>query len=449
VTSTTLDRQLAAITGLVQLEKRVRHTRDAQEFGFLAVNETKSLVLYRQAALWRAEAGRGSVLAVSGLALPEADAPYVTWLTRACRRLAEADAGNAPRPVAARDLPESEAREWADWLPVHGLWLPLADPAGHRLGALLLARDAAWSEAERHLLAYVADAYGHAWALLQARRSSRGAWRTRRGNRLTLGLLAVAIAAGAVPMRQSALAPAEVVARAPSVVRAPFDGVVDHVAVEPNQPVEAGQLLLALDPTRLRHRLEVARKAREVADAELRQASQQAVVDVRSKTALPVLQGQLEQHTAEVDYLESLLKRIEIRAPRAGIAIFDDVNDWIGKPLTTGERILMVAAPEDTELELHLPVAEAFALGRDAEIALFLNADPHHPVAARLTWASYRPVTTPEGILAYRLKARFAEGQSPVRIGMKGTARVYGDTSFLAYAALRRPLSAVRQWLGL
>jgi hypothetical protein len=38
---------------------------------------------------------------------------------------------------------------------------------------------------------------------------------------------------------------------------------------------------------------------------------------------------------------------------------------------------------------------------------------------------------------------------SPVRLGLRGSARLDGQEVSLGYFLLRRPISAVRQWLGL
>ena len=51
-------------------------------------------------------------------------------------------------------------------------------------------------------------------------------------------------------------------------------------------------------------------------------------------------------------------------------------------------------------------------------------------------------------VLAYRLKARLTGEELP-RIGLKGTARIYGEPVPLAYAVFRRPFAALRQWAGL
>jgi len=52
--------------------------------------------------------------------------------------------------------------------------------------------------------------------------------------------------------------------------------------------------------------------------------------------------------------------------------------------------------------------------------------------------------------MAYRLRARFVDddGATPPRVGLKGTAKLYGETVPLAVYLFRRPLAAIRQHLG-
>ena len=71
--------QLLRLAALVQLEQRARLATPA-ELAFVIVNETHGLLAYRQAVLF--DAG-GRVEAVSGVALPDADGPYLQWLARA------------------------------------------------------------------------------------------------------------------------------------------------------------------------------------------------------------------------------------------------------------------------------------------------------------------------------------------------------------------------------
>jgi multidrug efflux pump subunit AcrA (membrane-fusion protein) len=78
------------------------------------------------------------------------------------------------------------------------------------------------------------------------------------------------------------LAPGELVAAQPAVLRAPMDGVVEQIHVQPNEMVKQGQLLFNLDEAQLASRLEVSEQALQTAEAEYRQFAQLALGDVRS-----------------------------------------------------------------------------------------------------------------------------------------------------------------------
>lgn len=442
-----VEAQLFGLSTLVQLVKRARHAATVQELGFIVVNETHALVPYRQAVLWQSEgSGRGKLVAISGTPVIERNAPFTLWLKRAFAKLDTGEA-SAPVPVGAASLPGSLGQEWSEWLPAHGLWVPLRH-ADKPLGALLLARDQAWSEGDRHLIAELADGYAQASAVLRGRRRAWFGW--MRGRRTVLKLAAAAALIGVMwlPISLSALAPAEVVALNPVIVRAPLDGVVDQFKVQPNQEVAEGQLLLELDRRVIENKLEIANKALQVAEAEYRQAAQQALFDDKSRAQLAVLRGRMDQRRADATYTHSLLDRIQVTASRPGLALFSDPNEWVGRPVSIGERLLEIADPAQVEFEIWLPVGDAIALQPGAEVEFFLNVAPDSPLSGRLRLASYEAAQSPAGVLGYRLKAeRLGEGPPP-RIGLRGTAKVYGDRVTLFYYLMRRPLAAARQLVG-
>ena len=444
-----LQGQVATLSLLAQVTRRARHAATVEELAFLAANETHGLVPYRQAALWRRDrAGIGRVLSVSGTPMIERNAPFPMWLEQVMAAFDSRRRDASPLAVVASDLPADLVEDWAEWLPAHALLVPLSG-GGEVRGALLLARDPPWQEGDARLLGEVADAYGHAWAALDRRHRLRP-WRLlmRRERWLAIALAALVFGAMWIPVRQSALAPAEIVPLEPTVVRAPLDGVVERIVVEPNQDVAAGQTLLTLDPTQIRNRLDVARKARDVAEAEYRQAAQQAAFDDKSRQQLTILKGRAEQRQADVTYAESLLARIQVKAEQPGIAVFDDPNDWTGRPVRIGERILTIADPAKAEIEVRLPVADAINLEPGAKVALFLNIAPERRIDATLRYASYEATVAPDGALSYRLKATLAGTSAPPRIGLKGTAEIYGQKVSLFYYLMRRPLAALRQMTG-
>jgi hypothetical protein len=470
-----------ALATLLDLSRRARQASSEAELGFLLVNDTLPLAPYRQAALWRADRG---LQALSGLVQPEANAPYAQWLKGLAGHLktagtAQATAGLEPggpstgadaspsnqgaRPFTAQDLPEPLAREWAEWWPAHGLWLPLsgtAQPAHPIQAALLLARDEPWSDAETALLSEWGSTWWH--ALLALRRSQKRPW-WRPWGRDTAGALdtrrawwnrpflvaAVALAAASfVPVRLSVLAPGELVPVNPLIVRAPLDGVVDVFHVKPNQQVKKGEPLFGFDEALIQSRLDVANQALATASTEYRQTMQQALTDPRVRPQLATLTGRIQEKRAEVSYLREQLTRARVLAPQDGVALFDDPSEWIGKPVTVGERILRIAATGDVEVEAWLPLADAIALEPGAPLQLYLNARPLEPVSARLRYMAHDAVQRPDGSYAYRVRATL-DAATAHRVGLKGTAKLQGEWVPAIWWVMRRPVSTLRSTLGL
>jgi len=441
--SDALQRQLQAMALLSQLQRKARSAQTPEELGFVIVNETRMLLEYRQAALWVNQPS-ARVRAVSDVAMLDAQAPYIVFLDSLCRQQYDKDDVSKPIWVSATELPEAMRKEWQQWLAPHAIYLPLM-AFGKVVGGLLLVREQKWQEAEAVLLAELGDAYGHAWRALQP---AEAWWRRLAGrNTLTRWLLGVAVLL-MLPLRQSVVAPAEVVAYQPTVIRAPLQAVVDQFYTQPNQSVDPQQVLLTLENTDISNRLEISRKALAVAEAEYRKTAQQAMFDQKSKADMAVLKAQIDQQRAEVDYMQDQMRRSQIKAPHAGVAIFSDVHDWIGRPVALGEKILLLADPERVELEIHLPVADLIELTDGAEAVMFLNVEPQHPLDAKVYSVSYQAELGADNVLFYKVKAHIGEAKPAPRIGLKGTAKLYGQRVTLFYYLFRRPLAALRQWLG-
>src|SRR3569832_2150646 len=149
---------------LLHLHRRARQVGSCAELDFIAVNEAHELAPYRQAVLWLEGEG---VSTLSGVATPEANAPYVLWLNRLLRRLAQ-KISLSPCPVDRAQLSDEDMRECNEWLPAFGIWGPV--PAqGHRFrgGGLLFARDLPWTADELAMLEDWAEEWSHARAARQ------------------------------------------------------------------------------------------------------------------------------------------------------------------------------------------------------------------------------------------------------------------------------------------
>lgn len=436
---------LLSLSLLLQLQRRVRRA-EAGELPFIFVNETRAVVPYRQAVFWKqALDGSWSVAAVSGLAAPDAGAPFVQWLSLLGNAMRRTPGHASITPIDRSTLPSAIGESWAEWLPAGGLWLPL--PAADSLaGALALFRDEPFRKDEIELLGHLSEAYGQCLASQSPRKKFQiltpalKSWRLWLTAAFCLFLL--------FPIRQSVLVPAEVTPLQPAHIRVGIDGVVKKLFVAPNQQVAPGEKLLSLEDDHLRTRLVVARKNLEIARAELQQTQQLSLVDSRSKIRLPMLQGRLEQLLAEVELVESQLARVVTVSPVAGVAVFDDPDVWLGRPVSLGQKIMEVADPSRVQLEITLPMSETLPLRQGERLLFFPNISPHTPLPGTLTFIGYQASETPDAGLAFTLRASFAPGETLPRLGLRGTAKLYGERMPLVILLLRRPFLQVRQWLG-
>lgn len=274
----------------------------------------------------------------------------------------------------------------------------------------------------------------------------RLSWVSRR---VVAGSVAAGLLLLFVPVPMSALAPVEVAPREALIVTSGVEGVIRSVEVEPNAPIKSGQLLVSLSDTVLRNRAEIAEREVLVADTKLKKASQLAFVDARGRHDMAIARSELELKLAERDYARELLGRAEIRAERDGVAFFADKRDLVGRPVGVGEKLMEVADPARSEFRIDLPVADAIVLRDGARIKIFLDADPLNAIEARLERASYKSAMREGQQLAFRLVASVTEAGANVRLGARGTAQVFSDRVPLGFYLLRRPISALRQWIGL
>lgn len=428
-----------AFAQFIALERQARQADSVERLAFAMVNDGQALFAFRHAALLIA----GKVRALTGVSVVEPNAPFVAFIERACVELQRQGLLDAPAAVDAERLSEQTRVDQRELSLAQAFWLPLRDRQGVLFGGLWLAREQPWGAAEQALLGALGDAYGHAWSALQPRLPLRLRWPRRR--------IALAIGAAALllllPLRQSVLAPAEVVPRGGLVIAAPLDGVIAQVVVRPNQTVKRGDLLVRFDATTLKAQADVAERALAVAEAELKANSQRAFQDAESAARLDLLAARVEQKRAERDYARDLLARSEVHAEQDGVAVFADAERWTGKPVRTGERLMEIADPRSAELRIELPAGNVMHLESGAEVALFLDNQPLTSLPAHLQRIGYEAEAVPSGGLAYRLVAGFDEAAP--RIGLRGTAKLYGARAPLGYYLLRRPLTALRQTLGL
>ena len=441
-------RRTKRLEALLALEAGVRDTTSLRALIYFIANETIAVVPAKLAIVWRQGLnGNVTVEAVSSLASHEQNAPAIVWLQNEIRKalkcrerdvcvsLVELDLGTAPAPGFS--IPNGMLGSWNT-------------KAGGQAGFLLLDT-ASFSGSKVETANRVCMTYAHAWRVHEPNAAQlMTGLRSRKALGLACLLMIVALF---IPVPLAVLTPAEVVARDPVIVAAPVSGVVDDVLRTPNMMVEEGELLFTLNRAEFANRLKIAEEEFRVATARFRRASQSSFGDGEGKREMALLAAEAQLARARAEDAELALKRSTVRASKTGLLLFSSRDDWIGKPVSTGERIMQIAQPDKVSIRIELPVADAVGFAEDARVRFFPDADPLSPRDARLARISYRAMPADSGVLAFDARAipvlNPDKDEGPaLRIGERGTAQITGETVSLGYFLFRKPLSALRQWTG-
>ena len=438
---------------LLEFQRKLQHCKSMRELNFVVVNDSFSVLQYDQAVIWHYDVrGNIDIRAVSGLAEIASDTPYVQWLAKAIQFILT----NHPNAVAAfpyAEFPDGLAEDGREWVHEYILHCSLLSPEGKVLGGLFLNRHNAFEEQEQAVAGWMASSSAFAlWAWRQNSKNMEHVTRAfgNRSVRYVAGAACVLVTLLMfVPIRLSALAPAEITPIKPFPITAPVDGVIGKIIIQPNQVVKADEAVAELDDTSIRNRLAVATKAFDTASSDYQRAVNKSFNDEQSKGELLVLGSKVQEKSAEVAYLTELLERLRITAPQGGIAIFSDAEDLRGRPVQTGERIMVVADPSLVGVTVYLSPDDAVELDVGGEVTVYLNIAPLSPLKAKIIQSSYEATVQPDNSIAYVIKAALEPGAGLPRIGNKGTAKVYGKDVSLGYYLMRKPILFLRRSLGI
>ena len=449
---------VGSVTALLNFEHKLRQASSPAQLYHTVVNLLHQCVPFTQSILLLGD-DEQSLNAVAASDIPTLDytSPFVTLAERLCSQLNTKDSSHPLQSYTPDDVDDALQSDWQSLSPDQLLKIPLhvAADNGRFIGVLLLFRENNWTGEEYLILSRLADTIAHALRLYSRhtplkQRARRILKQLRRPKIATVTAL-VLCGSMLIPVRLSALAPYKVIPGDPVIVSAPLNGTVKQVSVQPNQPVQPGDLLVQLEDTALASEYDVAQQALLVARAELKTVQQSGFLDPAKKARLAELESKVRLRQAEQSYALSRYQKSAITADSGGIAVLGDPDEWSGRPVSIGERILLLADPERVEIEILLPVQDAISISKDAEVRLFPDNSPLNTRQATVRYTGYDPQLTPEQQLAYRLVATLdpATGDNALpRIGARGTAKVYSQQVTLFFYLFRRPMTALRQWLG-
>ena len=443
------------ISKLLQLEHNCRNCESIKELYYQIVNETRNLVNYSQGVLLTIDfSGKYKVVGISDIPVVDSTSPYVQWIENIIIDLNNNEKSKDIFVVDTKtDLKQIDFKSMHEFSPSNILFIPLKSIKENREinYILLLFKEEGWLEKDILILKHLSSSLAYFLFAMRSTGISQILRKISFKNKYLKISIFLLIILMFLPVKLSVLAPLEVEAKNPYVVTSPLNAVIEEVKVFPNDKIEKEQLLVKFDDVDFNNNYLVAKRTLDVANAQLHTVKQSSFFDATQKSQISQLESQVKLKEAELNFAQEQLGKTKIYAKEDGIAIINNPNDWKGKPVTTGERVFLIAKPQSIELKIMLPVSEAIFLEENALVKAFFDNDPTNSWSGKVKYISYKPELTEQNVLSYKITADFDDikenGYIP-SIGLRGTAKIYSKKVTLFFYLFRKPITSVRQWIG-
>jgi len=427
----------------IHFEREIRSAENMDSLGFVACNYLKRFVSYDVAVFLIGRGGQEKVQTISGVSDFEVNSPLV----KACELLCSQ--GDSPEDIVDVQYTSSMAPNISNCFESIGISQVTRVVLIGNDASLLVIRDEPWQSHEIQMLQDISDVLSHSIISLKRQKDISFSRRLVQSFRPGWKWFGVGILACSwLPVPQSIIASAEVKASQPMVVSSGLNGVVEEVLVRPNENVSKGQLLVRFDDTDLNHQRSTILTELSLAEEQLRKAHQNSLHASDERTAFAQLSAQIEIKKLELSHIEEAIDRLELKAHSDGVVLFNRVEDWLGRSVSTGERIMQIAAADDNQFEVWVATNDAIDFSEGQSMKFFPDAHPLQSVDGSIVSFGFLASMSDTDTLAYRVLADPGEGADHLRLGMKGTARLYGEKAPLVYQLLRKPISSIRKHAG-
>jgi multidrug resistance efflux pump len=239
-----------------------------------------------------------------------------------------------------------------------------------------------------------------------------------------------------------------VIPKDPTVVTSPLEGAIEKVYVKPDQEVEPGTILFEMEKRDLKNQYELALRELDTAKAKLDSAIQTGFKNIDNRAEINALQMEEKEKRLKVQYTEYRLQEANVKATEKGVAIIDNPERWVGRPVSMGERIMLIGQRERVQFEVWLPVSDAIEFKAGDAVNVYLTEDPLTTLHGQVAYSSFDASMTPKQVLAYRVIADLNPDQTAPHIGSQGTAKIIGKRVSFFYYLFRKPIGFLRQSFG-
>ncbi len=439
------------ISKLIQLEFNLKNCENDNELFYSIVNQTIEIIPYEQAILFGIDySSKLKVEAISNIVSVDSTSPFVQYTLDLANNLLNLYITEEVKLINQNDLQKDIKEQIKEYSPKNIVWIPLKTIKNNIEVEfyLVLLRNEIFTQKEIELLNYLASSYKYFLFATKRDSFSTKLKNMKFNNKYFKYALIAIFLAMFIPIKMSVLAPCEIQAKNPYVVTSPIDGSIDEIKVNSNEHIEKEKLIIKIKDIDLINTYEIAKKKLDTVQAELHSMKQAGFYDADKKSQINRLESEVKLKEAELNYSKSLLQKTDIYSKAQGIVIVDNPNEWKGKPVITGEKILLIANPNEIEIKIMLSVKDALFLEENADVKIFLDNKIFETWGAKISQISYKPQVTPENIVSYKIIANFndlKENENIPKIGLRGTAKIYSQEVSLFFYLFRKPITTLRQ----
>ena len=439
-----------------QLLVRVLNAQSLKNLTFIILNDSFLILPYDRASLWRIMDGKADILGVSGQTQVTKSSELVNnWrpLVSHLKDLAKT------REISSEEFPNNK-KEW-DKLQTdrssHVLWVPIVNNARETIGLWLEiwqkrgGSDSFYPpEKVTTFSGFLVPGYAAAWEKLSSSISFQGIKNIFTKKNIGFALLAFLLLSLLIRVPLRIVAPCEIIAKNPYLITAPLEGIIEKIDVQPGELVRKGDLLFEYDARAPLQDLKIAQNEVKAMQSEINRVVASSVSDSQSLLQLSTMNIKLQKAELQLEYAKTRAQQLVDRSPREGVISVDNPDEWRGRPVKVGEKIMLISDPNESKVRIWIPEDDNIPLDKDKPIYVFLNPHPETGYEAKLTYISQSTVITERHIPSFVAEAEWIEPLNPdVKLGLKGSAILYGNRVTIFYYIFRKPLATMRTFFGI
>lgn len=435
---------LNIVSAIHRLTLKAFEADNRNMLAFLILNDTIGVIKYDRAVLWDLERTPPKLLGVSGQSTINASTEIAKKWRRFVGKIKHFD---TPQIVEESQLIEEQPL-WQEYVSTNlkpsVLWYPIVIDGKPRLGLWLERWDQPWTPHDVDIMKSLIAGYAMAWKKFRPKASSGLKQMLK-----WLMIIGIPLLLFGVHLPLRIVAPCEVVPKDPILITAPLEDIIQEVKVKPGQIVKKGDILAEYDKRVALQSLRIAQEQLKVAQEDLTRARTLAFRDEKSLAEIAVLEAKVKKELASLDLAKYRASRLLVKSPEPGIAMLENPDEWRGKPVRVGEKILMVIDPEKTKVRMWIPENDNVELNFQQPVKVFLNVTPTIDRPAKLNFISNASMVTEKNVVSFMAEADWIDEQKDVSPGLKGTALLYGEKVTLFYWLVRKPWNTFRVWTGI